>query len=515
MSIIQLRGTILAFEPPGQFFNLLIAQTGWVAEHPGRAAHALQHAVLVDPSLLAGLRPGQHLRLDWERDHLSLLAVHRFSRCLWRAPQLETRPAYLANVLYQATDQRRYPSLRYLVWGLSDRSSAAVVASMGSPLPPPGVPIETVVQRIDLEGRRETVWNLPSAEPEFEDADAARALDLTLVNHSSERYDGSMREITRLSPPPSDPPTGPVPLRLLVFSDLHIDLVGGPARQRQLVAELAELIGAAAPDVLVFAGDLSNSLEPVSRTLRPLALGRLGNLLVPGNHDAWLSEPELRNGSSSPAHLARLRGLVEGAGWSWLPGQPRQLGGWGFAGTLGWYDRSYADPSLGASTEMYRRGTFGGTRWNDMPFARFTDPAGIRLDDPEVFARYLAEMRADLANLGLAPDGAGPPTVAVSHTLPYRALLVERPWDRGWTYCQAFMGGAGLGALYDSLPAIRLVAAGHTHIPRDIEGGDGRRYVVSPIGYEQLGEWAADLRERLALFELAADGQITRLAWPD
>ncbi len=297
------------------------------------------------------------------------------------------------------------------------------------------------------------------------------------------------------------------PLRLVIFSDLHIDLVGGWASQRTLLTRLAAGLDALAPDVVIFAGDLSNSLEPVRRSLQPLARGRLANLFVPGNHDAWLSPREMADGEDSDGHLRRLRGRVEAAGWHWLPGAPLLLDGWAFAGTMGWFDSAFADPSLGIGMTAYRDGRWGSAVWNDMSQARF------RMSDEAVAGRDQAALAADLATLGLGPGG-GPPTVAVSHHLPYRDLLIHRPWDRGWEFCNAFMGSPALGRLYDRHPSIRLAVAGHTHLPREIERPDGRQLLVSPIGYIGLGEGGADPVTRLAAVLLHPDGQVERIGSP-
>jgi len=297
------------------------------------------------------------------------------------------------------------------------------------------------------------------------------------------------------------------PLRLVVFSDLHIDLVAGPTRQRIVLAELAAGLDALDPDIVLYAGDLANSLEPVRRSLLPLARGRLANLFVPGNHDAYLSDTERANLDDSDGHLLRFRGLVQAAGWHWLPGAPLLLGSFGFAGAMGWYDYSFADPALGAGEMAYRRGRFGSAIWNDMNYARFRRP------DEEVAARDLAALSADLDMLGVTPEG-GPPTVVTTHHLPYRELLIHRFYDRGWEFCNAFMGTRALGELFDTRPSIRLAVAGHTHTPRELERPDGFRVLISPLGYEGSEEWPAHLADRLVLLLLHPNGRIERVGEP-
>lgn len=298
-------------------------------------------------------------------------------------------------------------------------------------------------------------------------------------------------------------------LRLAAFSDLHADLMPD-GRGPYVLEQLAKLLHAAEVDVVLIAGDQVNHHSQLTRYLAPLAVGRLANLYLPGNHDVWLSKGERERGMSSFEALVRLEQGATAAGFHYLPGHPRLMGGWAFAGNLGWYDYSFADPALPATPEMYAsKRWFGRVVWNDI-FAAWREQ-GRPLSDAQVAERLLAQMRADLGTLGLSTRG-GPPTVVASHMLPYRALL--RYADVVWNFCNAFMGSVALGALYDGFPAIRLVVAGHTHAPRRLELG-GRQVVVSPFGYHFLGEFPADLRERVALFDLTPDGRALPRPWSE
>lgn len=290
-------------------------------------------------------------------------------------------------------------------------------------------------------------------------------------------------------------------LRVVAFSDLHIDAAGGDGGQRRVLDAIRGALEALAPDVVLFAGDLANDLNPVRRTLEALRVAE-HCLFVPGNHDAWLSERERAEFAGSDDHLRRLAGLVRTAGWHWLPGAPQRVGGWAFAGAMGWFDRGFLDPRVPANERDYARGEWGGVRWNDHARSRFGIP------DEAVAARERAQLAADLAALGVTEAG-GPPAVVVTHHLPFAELLVVRPDDPAWQFCQAFMGSPAIGELIASRPSIRLAVAGHTHAPHDLAIA-GLRAIVSPFGYRGTEEWPADVRERLATLVLHPDGRIER-----
>ena len=87
-------------------------------------------------------------------------------------------------------------------------------------------------------------------------------------------------------------PAGARPLRVVLFSDLH---VGGPDMPPERVARIVAQVNALAPDVVLIAGDfitekrLSTRLYAYPEALAPLAglRPRLATVAVLGNHDHW------------------------------------------------------------------------------------------------------------------------------------------------------------------------------------------------------------------------------------
>jgi hypothetical protein len=291
-----------------------------------------------------------------------------------------------------------------------------------------------------------------------------------------------------------------VAMRIALLSDIHIDIAPG-IRQVLLTDAIADAVRGSGADVLVIAGDVANAADKVGRYLERIAVAP-HNLYVPGNHCVWRSSRDLLEGRESFAAHTLLRRRAVEAGFSFLPGAPVRIdaedGTWGFAGALGWYD--YTMAPAWATPAMIADKRYDGTTWSDGDNAAFIDRRGRRLTDPEVVDAMLASLEADLRALGLDEAGGGIPTVAVTHTLPYRSMCLYRDM-RSWDYFASFIGSTRIGDLYDRYPAVRAAFAGHTHIPHLDVRPDGRVRATAPLGYYGTAEFPAAIESRMRVFE--------------
>lgn len=263
-------------------------------------------------------------------------------------------------------------------------------------------------------------------------------------------------------------------MRLAVTSDIHVDK-NGPATVDALVERAKEL----APDILVIAGDIATGATTWLTCMAALARAVPRVLCVAGNHDTWCAPAALAAGIDSWARLDKLLpALAAEAGVHDLDAGPVEIDGVGFAGTLGWFDFSTADPGLDLPRSAYRAGAYGGVQWMDQRLASFLEH-GARMPDEDVAARLRERLRVQLASL------ATPRVVAVTHMLPFPEQVVRRP-SPTWRFCNAYMGQLALGDLLRADPRVVLAIAGHTHAPSDLRLG-ALRAVVSPLGYRS--EW--------------------------
>jgi len=148
-------------------------------------------------------------------------------------------------------------------------------------------------------------------------------------------------------------------MRIAFTSDLHCDVT---AQNRKLLPYLVDQMAQLAPDAVVLAGDIANTLIGWHETLRlfqPLAVPKL---IVPGNHDIWIeSKSALRRSQDSAwKYNVALPAIAAEYGCHYLPNDPVVLDGVGFVGSLGWYDYSLRDRRLDGvvGIRQYDEGVF-------------------------------------------------------------------------------------------------------------------------------------------------------------
>jgi len=130
-------------------------------------------------------------------------------------------------------------------------------------------------------------------------------------------------------------------VRVAVTADLHWGINdAGDAATRLLVAALV----ADPPDLLVLAGDqgAGDEFEPSLALFDGLDCRKA---LVPGNHDIWVTENDVR-GDSLTVYREHLPALSVAHGFHYLDHSPLVLPDAELAvvGSINWYDYSWADP---------------------------------------------------------------------------------------------------------------------------------------------------------------------------
>jgi len=86
-------------------------------------------------------------------------------------------------------------------------------------------------------------------------------------------------------------------MRIAYTSDVHADITLNNGR---LIPYLSKRVQEIKPDVFVIAGDISNTLESLDKTLKLFNELSCLKVMVPGNHDVWTeSNNSLRRGKDS------------------------------------------------------------------------------------------------------------------------------------------------------------------------------------------------------------------------
>ena len=261
-----------------------------------------------------------------------------------------------------------------------------------------------------------------------------------------------------------------MPMRLLATADLHYN----HAKSMASAGELIDRMNAAGGDVLLVIGDAAAADgDALEQCLSRFTFAG-PKLFVPGNHELWTHSPD-----SYRLYRLDLPRRVRALGWSWLPSDPFMSGEVAVVGSIGWYDYSFAQDSLGIPHRFYAAKVSPGVaerldeyapllersddvgpaardvvaRWNDGKFVK------LHRSDEAFLGELIAELRQQLeASL------AARTVIAAIHHLPFRELL---PPARNvqWDFAKAYLGSALIGEALLEFPNVRHVLCGHSHFP--------------------------------------------------
>ncbi|HEV7300271.1 MAG TPA: metallophosphoesterase [Tepidisphaeraceae bacterium] len=278
-------------------------------------------------------------------------------------------------------------------------------------------------------------------------------------------------------------------MRLIVTADLHYN---HPV-SRPLADELIDRMNAAGGDVLLIVGDTGVADgDVIERCLSRFKFDG-PKLIVAGNHELWTHRAD-----SYALFNEELPRRVTAMGWQWLETQPFVAGDVAIVGSVGWYDYSFAQASLGIPDRFYGAklspgaATYLGgyehlfqpdTDISDVArdtVARWNDGKFIKLGRSD--HDFLTERLANLASACEANAGARQIIAAVHH-LPFRELLPP-PKSAQWDFAKAYLGSEQIGRTLLRYPNVSTVYCGHSHMPGEatvghikaVNIGSGYRY---------------------------------------
>lgn len=259
-------------------------------------------------------------------------------------------------------------------------------------------------------------------------------------------------------------------MRLLATADLHYN----HGKSRATADELIDRINGERPDVLLVVGDAAaadgDALEQCLSRFRFEG----PKLFVPGNHELWTHGPD-----SYRLFRDDLPRRVRALGWQWLQTDPFRSGDVAIVGSLGWYDYSFAQDSLGIPRRFYVRKVSPGVaarlgeyadlmdpsddvgpvareiiaRWNDGRFVK------LHRSDEAFLDELLEVLRSQLDSVRGVPT-----VVAAVHHLPFRELLPPSH-NVQWDFAKAYLGSERIGRLLLQFPNVRHLLCGHSHFP--------------------------------------------------
>lgn len=254
-------------------------------------------------------------------------------------------------------------------------------------------------------------------------------------------------------------------MKVLAASDLHLDV--NHRQQSTMKNILHQKMTQEEPDVVVIAGDIAANLKIIGEFLQEFSIYDAQKLLVPGNHDVWVSEKQRIDSSDKLDKI--LPELCTSFGWHFLPNHPIRIGKTAFVGTMGWYDYSLANPKL-QGLNYEKKISPRGKMWMDYKHVQFkSNPT-----DAMLTSRFNTEVQLDLKKIGfdtkinqdktqLDPVQNIESVVFTSHMVPF-AKLLYRTDQVEFDFFHAFLGNKRLGEIINSINVSKIeVLAGHYH----------------------------------------------------
>jgi len=237
-------------------------------------------------------------------------------------------------------------------------------------------------------------------------------------------------------------------VRIFAISDVHVDY----EVNARWLGDLSR--SEFRDDVLILAGDVSDSIARLARTLENLAVRFRQVAYVPGNHDLWVIRDSPHR--TSLEKFAEVCTTVEQSGASM---RPRIVGGVLIVPLLGWYDYSFGTPS-GELLES----------WMDYHACRW--PSHFQMQD--VAAHFQA--------LNPTPPLHAGTVISFSHFLP-RIDLMPSYIPRSKRLMYPVLGSTRLEELLRALKS-SIHVYGHSHVNRRIDI-DAVTYINNAFGYPE------------------------------
>jgi Icc-related predicted phosphoesterase len=257
-------------------------------------------------------------------------------------------------------------------------------------------------------------------------------------------------------------------MRLLATADLHYN----HPRSRESADELIDRINRERFDALLLVGDTAaGDGDALEQCLGRFTFGG-PKLFVAGNHELWTHGDD-----SHRLFREELPRRVRALGWQWLQTESFRAGDVAVVGSVGWYDYSFAQASLGIPHRFYAAKVSPGVaerleeyrhlleaaddvgpaargvvaRWNDGKFVKLHRTDAAFLDE------LLSELRGQLDAVRDVPT-----VVAAVHHLPFAGLLPPSH-NAQWDFAKAYLGSGRIGGLLLEFPNVRHLLCGHSH----------------------------------------------------
>lgn len=253
-----------------------------------------------------------------------------------------------------------------------------------------------------------------------------------------------------------------------MISDLHIDY----SKEYPITEELIQLIRETRIEVLLIAGDISESVELTLNTIEQLNQDTSCKVyFVPGNHDMWDKQNTLENGFHTEENYKKYLVCPY-----CISGKVIELkDDWVLFGDIGWYDYSFGK---GYEKEQYDEMTFGKRTWHDKLYNVWSK------DNQATHQWQLQSLKKTIAPY------RDKHKILVTHMVSHPAFTVPEDWSKtvNWAYFNAFLGSKDYQTLCEE-ENVDYALMGHVHYRGELRDG-ATTYVCSCLNY--YNEWQSD-----------------------
>ena len=261
-------------------------------------------------------------------------------------------------------------------------------------------------------------------------------------------------------------------MKILVTADLHYEV----SRSRRPARELAREACAEGGDAIVLVGDTAGA------DFRWLS-GALGlfddfsglKLMVVGNHCLWSRDSE----DSIDRYERTIPQVASEHGFTVLDHDPVVIASVALIGSVGWYDYSFADRSLGIPEEFYKAKVAPGAAIQMDSHRELIEthrggltPRSLQIRSRWMDGSYVRLGMSDEAFCERATDRLNKQCIEVSpkvdriiafvHHVPFAELLPGDHGDRV-AFARAYLGAEMLGNTLLEFPKVSDVYCGHSH----------------------------------------------------
>lgn len=256
-------------------------------------------------------------------------------------------------------------------------------------------------------------------------------------------------------------------MKFNLVSDLHIDHYSKDS-------DLQVIKNTNNADILIIAGDISNSAE-TSADLLKLAKTQYNQVLfVDGNHDHYNRNSLIKHRSTTDNEQYLYDESLKNS-WVYLPKTTYINDNTAFIGCMGWYDFCYGQATSSVQKRAWER------YMADARCINFSMP-------PDVLAKMQADiLREKISKLNQNEKIEN--IVIVTHTLPVKEAVFDHPTDYIWNQLSGSFFCQNLNNVLSSVSTdkIKYWFFGHTHKPVNLVKNN-INFVCNPRGYPNENE---------------------------